>query len=67
MPVRPFDGNAKHHIWIAKALSNPEHPGYVLIQYFRSMLHNKNVQKFYICWDFGNGLRWKVDSTNAKV
>ena len=57
--------------WIAMALSNSklnlEHLGCVPIQYFWSMPHNKNVQKFYTCWNSRNGLQLKVDPTNGEV
>ena len=71
MAIRPSKDIIDHLVWIARALSNsnsnPEHPSCILIQYFRPMLRNKNVEKFYIGWDFGNGLRWKVDPTNEEV
>ena len=71
MAVRPFEYDAEHPVWIARALSNPnsnlEYPSCVLIWYFRPILHNKNVQKFYTGWDSGNGLQWKVDPTNEEV
>ena len=69
--IRPSDDNTEHPIWIARALSNPnsnpEYPSYVLIQYFRPILHNKNVQKFYTSWDCENGLRGKINQTNEEV
>ena len=69
--IRASDDDREHPIWIARALSNPnsnlEHLGCILIQYFRPISRNENVQKFYTSWDFGNDLRWKVDPTNEKM
>ena len=69
--IRPFDEDKQRLVWIARALSNPnsnsEHPGCVLIQYFRPTLHVRAVQEFYTGWDSTTGLRWKVDSTTDTV
>ena len=69
--VRPSKDDAEHPFWIARVLSNPnsnlEYPGCVLIQYFQSVSHNRNMQKFYTSWDSRNGLRWKVDPANEEV
>ena len=48
-------------------VKNLEYNDCILIQYFWPILLNKNMQKFYTGWDFGNGLRWKVDSMNEEV
>ena len=64
--IRPSEEDRQRPVWIARALSspnsNPEHLGYVLIQYFRPTSCTKSVQEFYIGWDFGTSLCWKVDS-----
>ena len=64
--IRPSKENKQCPVWIARALSNPnsnlEHPGYVLIQYFRPTSRTRSVQEFYTGWDSSTGLRWKVDS-----
>ena len=69
--VRPSKDDAEHPFWIARALSNPnsnpEYLGCVLIRYFQLVSGNRNVQRFYISWDSGNGLRWKVDLANEEV
>ena len=69
--ICPSDEDKQHLVWIARALSNPnsnpEHPGCVLIQYFRPTLHVRAVQEFYTGWDSTTGLRWKVDSTTDPV
>ena len=71
LAVRPSEDDGEHLVWIARALSNPNsNPEYlrcVLIRYFWPVSHSTNVQKFYTGWDFGNGLRWKVDSTIEAV
>ena len=69
--ICPSDEDKQHPVWIARALSdpnsNPEHPGCVLIQYFRPTSRIKAVQEFYTWWDSTTGLRWKVDSTTDAV
>ena len=59
--IRPSNNDVEHLVWIARALSdpnsNPKQPGCVLIQYFQSISCNKNIQKFHMNWDFGNGLQ----------
>ena len=71
LTVRPSEDDGEHHVWIARALSNPnsnpEYPGCVLIRYLRPVSRSTNVQKFYIGWDSGSNLRWKVDSTIEAV
>ena len=65
--ICPFEEDKQRPVWIARALSNPnsnpEHPGYVLIQYYRPTSRTRSVQEFYTGWDSSTGLRWKVDST----
>ena len=65
--ICPAEEDKQHPIWIARALSNPnsnpEHPGYVLIQYYRPTSRTRSVQEFYTSWDSSTDLRWKVDST----
>ena len=67
MAIRPTEEDKQRHVWIARALSNPnsnpEHPGCVLIQYFRPTFRTRSVQEFYTGWDISTGLYWKVDST----
>ena len=69
--ISPSDEDKQHPVWIARALSdpnsNPEHPGCVLIQYFRPTSRVRDVQEFYTGWDSTTGLRWKVDSTTDAV
>ena len=69
--IPPFDKDKQGHVWIARALSNPnsnsEHLGCVLIQYFWSTSCIRAMQEFYIGWDSATGLRWKVDSTTEEV
>ena len=69
--ICPSDEDKQHPVWIARALSdpnsNPEHPGCVLIQYFRPTSRVRAVQEFYTGWDSTTGLRWKVDSTTDAV
>ena len=71
MDVKPSEDDAEHPTWIARALSNPnsnsEYPSCVLLWYFWPVSRNKNVQKLYTGWDFGNVLQWKVDPTNEEV
>ena len=69
--ICPSDEDKQHPVWIARALSNPnsnpEHPGCVLIQYFRPTSRVRAVQEFYTGWDSTTGLCWKVDSTTDPV
>ena len=66
MAICPSEEDRQSPVWIARALSNPnsnpKHPGYVLIQYFRPTSRTRTIQEFYTSWDSGTGLRWKVDS-----
>ena len=65
--ICPSEEDKQCPVWIARALSNPnsnpEHPGYVLMQYFRPTSRTRSVQEFYTSWDSTTGLRWKVEST----
>ena len=65
--IHQSEEDRQRRVWIARALSNPnsnpEHPGCVLIQYFRPTSRTRSIQEFYIGWDSHTGLRWKVDST----
>ena len=60
MAVHPSNEDKQHHVWITRALSNPnsnrEHLGCVLIQYFWPKSCTKSVQEFYTGWDFATGL-----------
>ena len=67
MAIRPSDEDKQHPVWIARALSdpnsNPEHPGCVLIQYFRPTSRVRAVQEFYTGWDSTTEAVW--ESTNS--
>ena len=71
MAVRPSEDDKQRPVWIARALSNPnsdpEHPGCMLIRYFRPASRTKAMQDFYTGWDSPTGLRWKVDPTIEEV
>lgn len=69
LAIRPADGDTRP-VWIARAKSDPninhERPNCVKIQYFRPTSRSNEVQNHYTGWDSTNGLKWKVDETQAE-